>query len=421
MRIAESTLAVISKGAAFFNRQPRDWKITVARSNANFFIMRMLQPYLSVYTRALGATGTQLGIISSVGMGVSGLTAPFLGWLTDRIGVKGIYLTGIALLALAYLVYSLAQNWTVIIIAMMAYALGMGIAAQSCAVICANSLASKERATGMAICETAGMGLLGITAPMVGASLVTSFGGISVSGIRPLFFISLAGVIGTFLLILTQLSNRRWGNLAETSASFFKGFSQMFKQGHNLKRWLIISSVGSVPMGMVMPFVQPYAHEFKGADQYVLGAMVTASALAPLALGIPVGRLADKIGRKKVIYMTMPFMWAAMLMLILAPSPGFLVVSGALQGFFMTGMVVGGAMTFELVHPEEMGRWMGITRFFGAVLGAGAVYLAGLIWDSIGPQYLFLSIIGVDIFIRIPLLIGMPETLGLRAGTEQTG
>jgi len=421
MRVTETTLAAISKGVAFFNRQPRDWKITVARSNANFFIMRMLQPYLSVYTRSLGATGTQLGIISSVGMGVSGLTAPFLGWLTDRVGVKGIYLTGIALLALSYLVYSLAQNWTVIIIAMMAYALGMGIAAQSCAVICANSLASKERATGMAICETAGMGLLGITAPMVGASLVTTFGGISVSGIRPLFFISLAGVIGTFLLILTQLSNRRWGNLAEASASFFKGFSQMFKRGHNLKRWLVISSVGSVPMGMVMPFVQPFAHEFKGADQYVLGAMVTASALAPLALGIPVGRLADKIGRKKVIFLTMPFMWAAMLMLVLAPSPGFLVVSGALQGFFVTGMVVGGAMTFELVHPEEMGRWMGISRFFGSVLGAGAVYLAGFIWDSIGPQYLFLSIIGVDLFIRVPLLIGMPETLGLRAGAEQTG
>jgi len=420
MRIAGTASAGISRGAAFLNRQPRDWKITVVRSNTNFFIMRMVQPYLSVYTRALGATGTQLGIINSVGMGVSGLTAPFLGWLIDAVGVKRVYLAGIILLALSYLVYGLAQGWVIIVVAMMAYALGMGTAGHSCAVICANSLASKERATGMAICETAGMGLLGIIAPMVGASLVTVFGGVDVDGIRPLFFVSLAVAVATFFLILTQLSNRRWGNPAETSTSFFKGFSQMFKRGHNLKRWLVISSVGSMPMGMVMPFVQPFAHEFKGADQYVLGAMVTASALVPLALGIPLGRLADKIGRKRIIYLTMPFMWAGMLMLILAPSPGFLVASGALQGFFTTGMVVGGAMTFELVHPEEMGRWMGISRFFGAVLGAGAVYLAGLIWDSIGPQYLFLSVIGVDVLIRIPLLIGMPETLGLRAGAEQT-
>jgi hypothetical protein len=39
------------------------------------------------------------------------------------------------------------------------------------------------------------------------------------------------------------------------------------------------------------------------------------------------------------------------------------------------------------------------------------VYLAGVIWDKIGPEYVFLTIIATDIFIRIPLLIGMPETL----------
>jgi len=58
-------------------------------------------------------------------------------------------------------------------------------------------------------------------------------------------------------------------------------------------------------------------------------------------------------------------------------------------------------------------------RFFGLLLAAGAVYLAGVIWDKVGPQYLFLSVIAFDLLIRIPLLIGMPETLGLRVGTEQ--
>jgi len=53
------------------------------------------------------------------------------------------------------------------------------------------------------------------------------------------------------------------------------------------------------------------------------------------------------------------------------------------------------------------------------LLGASGVYLGGVIWDNIGPQYLFLAVIGLDLFIRIPLLIGMPETLGLRVETEQ--
>jgi len=302
---------------------------------------------------------------------------------------------------------------------MVAYWLGFGTSGHSCAVICANSLASEDRATGMSLCETFAAGVLGLIAPMLGALLVTTFGGVNVSGIRPLFFICVAGTIATFFLIITQLSNRRWGNRTEPSSNFFRDLSRIFKQGHNLKRWLVITCVGNLPFAMLLPFVQPFAHEVKGADQYILGAMVTAFAVVPLVLGVPIGRLADKIGRKKIIYATMPLVWAFSLMLIWAPSPGFLIGAGVLQGFIMIGMVVMGAMTFELVPADQMGRWMGIVRFFRMLLAAGAVYLAGVIWDNVGPQYLFLSVIAFDLLIRIPLLIGMPETLGLRAGTEQ--
>ena len=41
------------------------------------------------------------------------------------------------------------------------------------------------------------------------------------------------------------------------------------------------------------------------------------------------------------------------------------------------------------------------------------VYLSGLIWDNIGPQYVFWFILFFYL-IRIPLLFGMPETLTLK-------
>jgi sugar phosphate permease len=107
-------------------------------------------------------------------------------------------------------------------------------------------------------------------------------------------------------------------------------------------------------------------------------------------------------------------------MLIWAPNSGFLIVAGILQGFIYVSGVIEGAMTFELVPAEQMGIWTGTVRFFRMLLAAGAVYLAGVIWDNIGPQYLFLTIIGLDLFIRLPLLIGMPETLGLQVGTKQS-
>ena len=413
MQAVKATAGAISRGYGFVKRQQRDWKISAGRSNIHWFLHRLINPYLSIYIMALGATATQLGIINSIGMVMAGLVSPFIGTLIDRIGVKRIYLLTITMLSISYLVYGISQSWVIAIIAMVAYWLGNSPSTQACGVICANSLASEERATGMALCETVGLGAIGIIAPMAGASLVAAFGGINVSGIRPIFFICLAGTIGTFFLILSQLSDRRWGSAAGVSPNFFKGLSEVFKKGHNLKRWIFISAITSLPMGMTNPFRQVFAHDIKGADEYILGAMVMGAGIMPILFGVIMGRLADRIGRKKLIYASMPFVWLSNLILIWAPNPGWLVVAGALQGFFMLSGLPERAMSRELVPPDQMGRWLGILDFAKMMFSALSVYLGGVIWDHIGPQYVFLVIIGTDILIRIPLLLGMPETLRL--------
>ena len=419
MQVNKAAAVAISKGVGFLKKQQRDWKVTVARTSLRTFVYKIVFPYQSIYTVGLGANATQLGIVNTAGMGIAGLLSLLAGWLIDRIGTKTIYLIGIGLLAISYLIYGVAQSWTIIIIAMVAYWLGDTTSIHSCATVCANSLTNEDRVTGMSFCETLAAGLLAMAGPMVGALLVATFGGVNVGGIRPLFFVSLLVTVGTFFLILTQLSNHRWRSQNEKRLNLFGDLSQVFKQGQNLKRWLVIASVGWLPMGMVLPFIQVFAHEVKGADQYILGAMVTGSALAPLVLGIPLGKLADKIGRKKVLYSIAPLFWTSNLILIWAPSSGFLIAAGILQGFFFVSLTVAGAMSAELVPPEQMGRWLGVMRFFRLLLAAGVAYLAGAIWDHIGPEYVFLIAIGLDILIRIPLLIGMPETLELRIGEEQ--
>ena len=98
-------------------------------------------------------------------------------------------------------------------------------------------------------------------------------------------------------------------------------------------------------------------------------------------------------------------------MLILAPSPVLVVISGILQGFYFIGAPIVAAIERELVPPEQMGRWIGINRFFKMVLSAILALSAGVIWDRIGPQYIFILFVGVDLLIRLPLLISLPETL----------
>ena len=67
---------------------------------------------------------------------------------------------------------------------------------------------------------------------------------------------------------------------------------------------------------------------------------------------------------------------------------------------------------------DRMGRWLGITRFFRMLFSAAMAFLAGLIWDKIGPQYVFLTFIVLEAGIRLPLLVTVPETLKSRFQTQ---
>jgi MFS family permease len=106
------------------------------------------------------------------------------------------------------------------------------------------------------------------------------------------------------------------------------------------------------------------------------------------------------------------------LILIWAPNSLFLVLAGVFQGFIFINAVLTMAMVFELAPNEYMGRWMGANRFFRMILTAISAYAAGAIWDGIGPAYLFLAYVGVDLLVRIPLLIGAPETIKLKPETK---
>ena len=404
-------LVLIRGGVSFLKRQHRDWKITVLRTSLDKLAYQMVFPYLSVYIVALGATGIQLGVVNSIGMIIAGLCAPFTGWFIDRIGPKRIYLIGISFLAVSYLTYGLAQSWGWTIVAMIGYWFGSSTSNNSCATICGNCLINRDRATGMLICETLAAGLLGMVGPIFAVWLVMWCGGVNLGGIRPLFFVGLLITVGTFFIVVTQLSDRKWVEAESRRPNLIRDISQVFHGGRHLKKWLVIASISQLPLGMVFPFTQVFAHQIKGADGLILGVMVTGSALASIAVAIPLGRMADRIGRKKILYITIPLFWLSTLMLITAPSKAWLVVAGILQGFYFVGASVVAAIERELVPPKHMGRWIGITRFFKLVTSAVSALFAGIIWDRIGPQYIFIFFVGIDLLIRLPLLISIPETL----------
>lgn len=143
--------------------------------------------------------------------------------------------------------------------------------------------------------------------------------------------------------------------------------------------------------------------------------MATATVVARLIVGIPLGRLADRIGRKRVIYLLTPLWYASNLLLVFSPGPITLVLSAVFLVFYNISSGATSAMTMEVVPLEQQGRWGGLLGFFVGLVTIPAPILGGLMWRELGPMYVFLAPMVFDLLLRIPLLATMPETL------KQTG
>ncbi|MBN1138241.1 MAG: MFS transporter [Anaerolineae bacterium] len=405
----------------FTKRQTHDFKLMLGRRTLHGLATGLTTQYSSLYATLLGASPVQLGSLQSAGNAVGALVALPAGWFIDYYSLKNIFLLSTALLAASGLLYFAAPHWTWLYAAIIIYYLGSRITCTACTVTCAGELPNEGRATGRGLCRTLASPVA-IAAPLLAAWLISQFGGIRLEGLRPLFAIQ-AFIFGAILFLLTRLSATHARNGSGDSRRVLSGFVQIFKQGPDVVRLMVIMGLMELPWTIAQPFMPVYAYQFKGADEFVLGGIAMTSMLVPMLASIPLGRLADRHGRKKLLFAIAPLAYAANLLLILAPVSGggamlCLLAYGVLFGFNSIGMGLASSMTAEIVPQEQMGRWIGIVGLFRGLLSIPAPAVGGLIWEHIGPQYVFLAAIALDICVRLPLLALTRETLHLRQRIE---
>jgi MFS family permease len=225
--------------------------VGVARLSANNFLVGLTSQYGAIYTVGLGADSVQLGALSSVGGAISALISAPVGWLMDRHGIKRLFLLGIVFAAGGSLLYALAPDWRFLVAAVILAAIATSLSSTGCRVICADSVQSKDRVTAQNVCSTLAS-LARTISPLVSAYLVTVFGGMTVEGIRPLYYLQFAGYGLVFLLVVAQLREPRREQLADakSSAGFVADFRRLFEERGDLRRWIAISALTSLPMAL---------------------------------------------------------------------------------------------------------------------------------------------------------------------------
>lgn len=403
----------IKQAIDFFGRQEKPFKVNLVRAASHYFLSSLSQQYQSLYVVGLGATPLQLGLVNSVGGIADASISMPSGWLADRWGIRKMFLLGTPLMALGALIFALAPDWTITVPAIFVTMLSMRWVNTACPMVCGSYLKNEERATGMQLCDTLSA-VPGLISPIVAAMIITGFGGLNTEGIRPLYYLQVIGFALIFVFISKQYVDTIKRGSSRSSTGFVDDMREVFARGTRVRTWIAITSLSTVSMFMSSTYLSVFAAEVKQADQFVLGGMATASMLVPLMLSLLVGRLADTIGRKKVIYLTTPLYCLSVVLLIYAPDATTLLVSGVLQGFFMLSGVTQGAMTAELMPVPLLGRWYGILGIFRGLASVVGPIIGGLVWSTIGPVYVFVFIILIQISRLIILGFGMPETLRAR-------
>ena len=392
----------------FLKAQSRNFQVITIRGLFANFAGGLTRNYTSIYAVELGADPIELGSLRSIGDLVNAFLSAPMGWLADRYGLKKLYILGLVLEALVPLGYALSWNWQMLVIPMIFFSMTMAITYPIERILLANALKGEDRATGFGVFSSISQIPL-IFAPIIAGVIVTWLGGISAAAIQPLYYVSFIILSLTLMLVYWRLKESKV-KLTRMEEGFFKGFLELARR-KEVRKWLLIEILGSFTFGATMPFIMVYAVEVKHADAMVLGFMGSAMNIVSILTSIPVGRIGDKIGRKKTIMLLRPALYISYLLLVLAPSPEILILSFALRGILWSTFNVWMTMQLEIVPADQRGRWVGTINTLRSIVRVPAPIFGGILWTYIDPSLPFLLLILVDVLIRMPILLTIPETL----------
>jgi MFS family permease len=388
----KKSITVLIKGwIRFLQYQESAFKVNIQRNLVKNLAVHLTSQYQSIYITSLGATPLLLGYINSFSGAVNTVLSIPIGILADKVGIKRVVLLTLGASILSTLAFGLANTWQIAAIGLILSSVAFILDRISCPMICGTTLKNEERVTGMGICDTISF-FPQLIAPIIGATLITFFGGMNAKGIKPLYWIQVVGLTISYIIVWTKFTNPRSHLSEKKDEGVISNISNVFKEGIMIKRWIILMMLASF-WRQVAFYIPLYAAEIKRANQFIIGGMSSASTIVFVFLAIPLGHLADSKGRKKMIIIGSSFIILSYLLLIYANNVMILLISGFLSGFSLTTSQAQLAVAVDLVPKRYMGSWLGLLAFFRGVVSVISPIVCGLLWDSVSPESVFWFII----------------------------
>ncbi len=345
--------------------------------------------YYALYVNALGGSATVIGLIGFVSMIAQALVMFPGGYLADKYGRRWLVSFMTFGLASSYAFYAFAPSWQWIMV---------GAVVQSFCYIyrpaleatIMDSLPAERRGMGFSLMNLI-MSVSTTPSPLIAGWLFRRLGlvpSVRVGYSFVLIAFMIAGVVR--LRLKETLESPQKINLGELLRSYPSSIVESIKVWSQvpgsafvlfLSRFITMFS-----LSMFQPFLVLYVVEDLGIPATSWALILTTLFISMIALSIPVGKIVDRVGKKRPMIVSY-FIWMAVVPMFIYGNFQRLLLAMILVGLLqILLMSSSAALMADLVPSGHRGKVSGSAGFFILVAGSVGQLLGGYLYDNVSHQ-----------------------------------
>lgn len=352
-------------------------------------------PLLPLYlTERLDASVRLVGVVVATVALVETFFKTAWGGVADRHGPRPVMIVGLILSSVAPLIMSVLRFPILFVPLRLVDGLGSAALLPAAATAIADATTPDRRATGMAVLNMLFLIGLGL-GPVLGLFVAGYAGDFRAGFYLASALLAVAAVLAVFIFPRGRRRvhpDAQVGYHSTLHPAGLAGVVSVLRLSPLLASLYLVAFVQMFGVGLLVPIAAIYARRVVGLSEQAIGVVLFAVVMAIALSSVPAGRLADRVGKLRLIVAGLVPGTLGMWLIPFSERLWLLIVAGALLGVsYALWAPAWLAAISELAPAGNLGLAMGASE---TVQGLGLVLgplLGGLLWDALGPQAPFIT------------------------------